>query len=117
MPRFRSFRNAVVTGACGGLGQALAGQLAVAIQNASLFSEVQEARAEVETQVQRFTEQGWQDFLNAIQQGQRIGFEFDNRGIVRLTPEELTSLSGADCSNIPMTVTGAQIGTIQLPAD
>lgn len=97
--------------------EVLAGQLAVAIRNAALFVEVQEARAEVEAQMGRFTEQGWQDFLNAIDQGHRIGYAFDESRVVPLKPEVLLTKSNADCLNLPITVTGAKVGEIQLPAN
>ncbi|RPI95293.1 MAG: HAMP domain-containing protein [Chloroflexi bacterium] len=97
--------------------QALAGQLATAVRTASLFVEVQDARSEVETQMQRFTERGWQDFLNAIQQGQRIGFAFEDSKVTRLRPELLTATPDADHLNLSINVTGAKIGAIQLPAN
>ncbi len=96
--------------------EALAGQLAIAIQNAALFAQVQEARAEAETQMRRFTEEGWQEFLDAIHQGHRIGFAFDESQVIRLKSDEL--LSKSDDTNsfrLPITMTGTQIGEIQLP--
>jgi len=97
--------------------EALAGQLAIAVRNAALFTEVQEARSEVETQMRRFTEEGWHDFLDAIHQGQRIGFAFDDSKVIRLKPETISMPSGKDCLNLPITVTGAKVGTIRLPAN
>ena len=97
--------------------EALAGQLAVAIRNAALFMEVQETRAEVEAQMSRFTEQGWEDFLNAIHQGHRIGFAFDDSRVFRLRPEALATRSNGDCLNMPIAVAGAKVGEIQLPAN
>ncbi|MBN2116825.1 MAG: GAF domain-containing protein, partial [Anaerolineales bacterium] len=96
--------------------EALAGQLAVAIRNAALFMEVQEARAEVEAQISRFTEQGWEDFLNAIHQGHRIGFAFDDSRVFRLRPETLATRSNGDGLNMPIAIAGARVGEIQLPA-
>ncbi|HSK87304.1 MAG TPA: cache domain-containing protein, partial [Anaerolineales bacterium] len=97
--------------------EALAGQLAIAVRNAALFMEVQEARSEVETQMRHFTEEGWHDFLDAIHQGQRIGFAFDDSKVIRLKPEAISKPSGKDCLNLPITVTGTKVGTIQLPAN
>ena len=95
--------------------QALAGQLAIAIQNANLFAETQEARSEVEEQMRRFTEQGWQSFLNAIDRGQKLGFAFEKNTVSRLQPEELVQSSTEDRINIPINVTGTKVGEIQLP--
>ncbi|HSL45130.1 MAG TPA: GAF domain-containing protein [Anaerolineales bacterium] len=93
--------------------QALAGQLAIAIQNTVLFAEVQEARAEVESQVRRLTEQGWGDFLNAIDRGEKIGFAFEHSEIVRLQPATLTKEDRG--LSIPLNVTGTKVGEIHLP--
>ena len=97
--------------------EALAGQLAIAIQNANLFAEAQEARSEVEAQMRRFTEQGWQDFLNAIDRGQKIAFAFEKSTVSRLQPDEVSDVSAEDNINIPITVTGTKIGEIHLPVE
>jgi GAF domain-containing protein len=97
--------------------EALAGQLAIAVRNATLFAEVQEARAEVETQMTRFTEQGWEDFLNAIDQEHRIGYAFDNNQVARLQLEALSTDSRANGLNLPVNVTGVKVGEIQIPAN
>ena len=97
--------------------QALAGQLAIAIQNANLFAETQEARSEVEEQMRRFTEQGWQNFLNAIDRGQKLGFTFEKNTVSRLQPEEVTQSSTENTINIPINVTGTKVGEIQLPVE
>jgi GAF domain-containing protein len=95
--------------------QALAEQLAIAVQNAALFAQLQEARAEAETQIHRFTEQGWQEFMDAIRQAHRIGFAFDESQVIRLKPEALSTSSDMDGVRIPINVTGTKIGEIYLP--
>jgi signal transduction histidine kinase/HAMP domain-containing protein len=97
--------------------QALAGQLAIAIQNAALFAEAQQARAEVELQIRRFTEESWQDFLDAIHQEHRIGYAFDESKVIRLKSEVLSTLSDADSLHLPLTVAGTKIGAVHLPAE
>jgi GAF domain-containing protein len=97
--------------------EALAGQLAVALQNARLLAEAEEARSEVEAQIRRFTEQGWQDFLDAIEHGQRLGFTFDQNKVIRLKPESLSRTSKDQAVSIPIAITGTQVGEIQLPAE
>ncbi len=57
--------------------EALAGQLAIAIENASLIAEAQTARATVEAQSRHLVHEGWQEFLNAIQHSERIGYTYD----------------------------------------
>ncbi|HET8670653.1 MAG TPA: GAF domain-containing protein, partial [Candidatus Saccharimonadales bacterium] len=97
--------------------EALAGQLAIAVENAALFSQAKEARAEVEAQVRRLTEHGWQDFLDAIERGEKIGYTFDQSQVIRLQPNELSTSVQDRSLNIPITVTGTKIGEIQLPAE
>jgi signal transduction histidine kinase len=92
----------------------LAAQLAIAIQNASLLAEVQQARSEVESQVRRLTERGWQEFLDAIERGQRVGFAFDQQRVVPLKANALSESAIENALNVPITVTGEQIGVIQL---
>ena len=93
--------------------ETLAGQLAIALQNAALFAEAQQARSEIEAQVHRLTEHGWQEFLDGIERGQKIGFAFDQTGILPLKEDALT-LPIQQALNTPITVTGTKIGTIQL---
>ena len=57
--------------------EALAGQLAIAVENADLLAETETARATVEAQSRRLIRSGWQDFLNAIERRERIGFNYD----------------------------------------
>jgi GAF domain-containing protein len=95
--------------------EALAGQLAVAIRNAALFREAQEARTEAESQMARFTEQGWENFLNAIEREHKIGFAFANREVTRVQPEAMSPASSTNSFNLPIMVTGTKVGEIQLP--
>ena len=99
--------------------EALAGQLAVAIQNAFLFAQAEQvrvqaeqARAEVEAQIRSSSEQGWREFLNAIDRGERIGFAFDQTNLIPLKADAF-SMTPAEAFSMPITVTGAKIGTIQ----
>ncbi len=94
--------------------QILAGQLAVALQNASLFAEAEDARAQMGEQVRRMTEQGWRDFLNAIERGEQLGFAVDAQNVVPLKTGPLPESSAENSINTPITLTGARIGAIQL---
>ncbi|HET9912807.1 MAG TPA: cache domain-containing protein [Anaerolineales bacterium] len=96
---------------------ALAGQLAIAIRNAALFTEVQEAHSDVESRMSRFTEQGWENFLDAVHQEHKIGFAFKDSQVTRLQPEVLSTTTSAQSLNLPITVTGAKVGEIQLPGN
>src|SRR5271157_1921134 len=94
--------------------ETLAGQLAIAIQNATLFAAAEEARSEVEAQVRRLTERGWQEFLDAIERGQKVGYAFDQQSVVPLKANALYESAIENAINVPITVTGEQVGVIQL---
>jgi PAS domain S-box-containing protein len=92
--------------------QALAGQLTIAIRNAALFTEVQAARSEVESQMRYFTQQGWQEFLNAIQRSEQLSYAF---GQTNAIPAQATDdLQTEQMLSIPISIAGAQVGAIQL---
>lgn len=95
--------------------EALAGQLAIALRNAALFTEAQEARSEAESHMRRFTEQGWQDFLDAIHHGHKIGFAFDESKVIRLRSEALSPKP--DGIQLPISMAGTKLGEIRLPVE
>ncbi|HKY53771.1 MAG TPA: GAF domain-containing protein, partial [Anaerolineales bacterium] len=91
--------------------EALAGQLSIAIQNAALFAETELARTQVEARAQQQTLSGWQEFLNAIERGETVGYAFDQKDIHSITassPENEPAIS------VPISVVGAEVGMIQL---
>ena len=94
--------------------EALAGQLGVAFQNAILFAEAQEARSQMEMQVREMTERSWQEFLDAIEHGQRMGFAFDQQDVVPVQTNDLSESTRGNALKVPITVTNQQIGVIQL---
>jgi len=57
--------------------EALAGQLAIAVENASLFAQTQQARSELESQTRHITHEGWQEFLDAVERSERMGYIFE----------------------------------------
>jgi signal transduction histidine kinase/putative methionine-R-sulfoxide reductase with GAF domain len=95
--------------------EALAGQLAIAIQNAELFSVSEQARAEVESQAKRLTRMGWSDYMNAIHKPERTAFAFDHNQIVPLEGLDAAS-SKPDAISVPIEITGETVGafTVEL---
>ena len=93
--------------------ETLAGQLAIALDNAALFVQTEQARQEVEKQTRRLTQTGWQEFLNALERSERIGYQFDQTS---LTPFNmpLPQTQAENTVKSPIVVTGAPVGTIQL---
>ncbi|HET7090313.1 MAG TPA: GAF domain-containing sensor histidine kinase [Anaerolineae bacterium] len=98
--------------------QALAGQLAIAIENASLFAEAAQTRAEVEAQAQHLTRVGWQDFLNATDRRERLGYTYDLTNVTPLNealPQEVPP-SGQALA-VPIVVAGEEVGGLRLESD
>ena len=92
--------------------EALAGQLAVAVENAALFEQAQSARQEMETQARRLTREGWQGFLDAIERKERIGFSYEEES-VRPLNEAMPSASTESALRVPIEVIGEKLGAIQ----
>src|SRR5688572_15438036 len=91
--------------------QVLASQLAIAIQNAALFHQTEESRLVVEAQAQRLTSSGWQEFMNAIERSESIGYVFNQNEVL-----PLAEFQGAQFENtlvIPIEIAGASVGEIQ----
>lgn len=95
--------------------QVLAGQLAIAIQNAALFAKVEMSRLEVEEQAHHLTASGWQDFLNAIDRSEKIGFSFHENEMLSTT--EIQSTPFENVLEIPVEIMGAKVGEIRLAGE
>ncbi len=90
--------------------EALAGQLAIAIQNANLLAEAEQARAEVEKQARRLARAGWQDYMDALHRPEQTGFVFEQDQILPLESEIETEQPEALAA--PIVFTGEQIGSL-----
>ena len=90
----------------------VAGQLAIAIQNSILFDKAEEARLEVEEQARRLTSSGWQEFLNAIERSESIGYIFNQNEVLPL--EEFQGSQPENTLVIPIEIAGANVGEVQL---
>jgi GAF domain-containing protein/HAMP domain-containing protein len=96
--------------------EALAGQLAVAVQNANLLSEAEKSRAEVEAQVRRQVRAGWNDHLDAIHKPEQIGFVFDRGQVVPL--DQVSELADEDQAvSAPISLTGEELGSLVVEID
>jgi len=92
--------------------EALAGQLAIAIQNANFLAEVQQARAEVESQARKLSRANWVEYLDAIHTPEETGFVFEQNNIKPLTGGESAEKQGA--LTVPLTVTGETLGSLNV---
>lgn len=93
--------------------EALAGQLAVAVQNAMLLAETEQARAQIETQARRLVREGWDEYLDAVHKPEQIGFAFDNNKVIPL-PEVDNGIQtdGSTSISVPIAVTGEPLGSL-----
>jgi len=93
--------------------ETLAGQLAVAIDNAALFVSVTQARTQVEQQTKMLTQQGWQEFLDGVNRGERIGYSLDQDQLYTLV-NKIPTKEGKNINATSISVAGEAIGLIQL---
>lgn len=92
--------------------ETLAGQIAVAVQNARLFEESERARREVEENIKSLTLTGWRDFMDAIEHKDKLGFVYNAAGIspIQQPDKDAKAENGLD---VLIEVRGAKIGVIQ----
>lgn len=97
--------------------EALAGQLAVAIENAALFAQTRQTRAEAEEQTRRLTRAGWADFLNAIDRNERLAYTYEAGAD---TPTDAADAAAGDqpvelrALSAPIVIAGEPVGTLRL---
>lgn len=92
--------------------EALAGQLAVAMQNARLFAEAVEARHTLEQQAKNSVSKGWQAYLNAIERREYAGYAYTGTQLAELT-ETIRPGFGDDLT-MPLVLAGQEVGLVQL---
>jgi GAF domain-containing protein/HAMP domain-containing protein len=98
--------------------EALAGQLAVAIQNANLVAETQEARAEVEAQARRLVRTGWGEYMDAVHKPEQVGFLFDHNEVTPLEDAVETQLpEDGQAVSAPISLTGEMLGSLVVEID
>ncbi len=93
--------------------EVLAGQMAIAIDNAHLFNETTQAQTEIEEQARRTAHASWRDFLNAVDRQERIAYTYDLKEIDKIEGELPTS-EDAQALEVPIEVMGEKLGVIQL---
>ncbi len=92
--------------------EALAGQLAIAIQNANLLAETEEARAEVEKQARRLVRTGWEEYQDAVHLPEHTGFVFDQNKIIPLAEAEEFQTADGRALAVPISIAGEPVGTL-----
>ncbi|GAB4553093.1 MAG: hypothetical protein Fur0016_10390 [Anaerolineales bacterium] len=91
--------------------EALAGQIAIAIQNARLLAEAEEARAEVEKQARHLARANWQEYLDSIHHPEQIGYVFEQDQILPLQAETVTQ-EEPNALAVPISFTGEPLGSL-----
>lgn len=98
--------------------EALAGQLAIAIQNAKLLVETEQARAALEKHARRLVRAGWDEHLDAVHKPEHIGFVFDRKAITPLTDVEGSQLIESERAvSAPIALTGEALGSLVVEID
>lgn len=98
--------------------EALAGQMAVAIQNANLLAETEEARTEVEKQARRLVREGWNEHLDAIHKPEYLGYVFTQNTVTPLASmDEMPISDNKKAVSAPLAVTGEALGSLVVEMD
>jgi GAF domain-containing protein len=96
--------------------ETVAGQLAVAIEHARLVDETTTARTEIEEEARLMAHQGWEDFLNAIDRSELLGYSYNEEGISPVN-EPLEADDKGSTLSVPIVVSGQPVGTIQVQGE
>jgi signal transduction histidine kinase len=95
------------------LTHAVAQQVSLQVENLRLLAAAERARAEAENATRRFTHAGWDSYLDAIHQKERVGYVYD-QAVVSTYEEKLPVNDGV---RLPLTVTGEEVGALYLKPD
>ena len=93
--------------------EALASQLAIAIDNARLIAEAEATRAEMEAQASRLERQVWQDFLDAIHRSEQIGYTYTGEEVLPAN-QWPDSQERENILSRPIEIVGQPVGAIQI---
>ncbi len=96
----------------------LAGQLAIAIENANLFAEVNVAQRRAEEEAGLSTREKWEAYLDGIANHERFGYSFDGLNLDSAVVEADEKAPPIDDGFVvPIIINGELIGSIQIEAD
>jgi len=97
--------------------EALAGQMAVAVQNANLLAETEQARAQVEAQARRLVREGWSEHLDAVHKPEQLGYVFAQNAVTPLATDETQLPEDGKAVSAPIAVTGEPLGSLVVELD
>jgi GAF domain-containing protein len=90
----------------------LAGQLAIAIENARLIRDTDRARAELEARIQVNIRQEWDRYLDAIHHAERVGYIYAQGELQAIQPA--TESDNDEALRLPIQIAGETIGVVEL---
>ena len=97
--------------------EVLAGQLASTLYNASLLTKTETALKELEARAQGSIRAGWEDYLDAIEQRERIAYLAEAGTVEPATEIPAPELEGDRTLVTPIKVGGESIGSFQFTAE
>ncbi|WP_420645537.1 GAF domain-containing protein [Candidatus Leptofilum sp.] len=97
--------------------EAVASQLAIAIDNANLFTAASQAQAEVESYVRRLTREGWSNYFDAINREEKLAYVHEASKAETAVGNNALDLTAANTLEMPILVANEPIGTIQVAAE
>lgn len=90
------------------LANSVAQQAALQIQNLRLLAATDKARTEAETATRQFIHQGWETYLDAINEKERIGYSYDQTSVSPVQDKADVNIK------VPVMVMGTEVGAVQL---
>jgi GAF domain-containing protein len=93
--------------------EALAGQLGIALTNAELFSQAEQARLQLEQQAGMLARTGWDEYLDGIERPERLGYLYEEDALRPLTEVDDVEFDGNTLMQ-PIKLVGEKVGSIQL---
>jgi GAF domain-containing protein len=97
--------------------EVLASELAIAIENANLFTQVVQTQADFETQARRLARSNWQAYLDNVEDGERLRYTYsmESPGLGNTVDTDHTIHNALFTA--PIEVVNEQIGVLQIEAD
>jgi len=96
--------------------ETLAGQFAIAVDNAKLFADAAQARAAVEDQLNHLARAGWQDYWNNVQRNESIGYTYTGDTLEPIA-EPLEVPEARHVLTAPIQVQETPIGILQIEGE
>jgi len=95
---------------------ALAAQLAIAIENSNLFAQVEVTQQALEKQARRLSAESWQEFMDAIDFPERLGYAYAREEVLPLE-EPLPQTDDENSMMTPIEVLGQKVGALRLEGE